>query len=683
MEVTYNEFFRNMKSLPPRGSEEFEQLRKWEEEKCLGGVTIDGVFFPGWLYFHLNHWLIRVDVIDKFGNITKKEQLPDLRDNEWIRGMCLDKCRIERKGYMEVGLRQGGKSEFEASITGYNALMFKLTQNVIVGGNEADLGMLKDKIDFGLKKMWEGLAIPRIDKDWRKTMVKLGYKDTNNEDNIWSYLIIRNAKEGLNTEAAAGTTAKSFVLDECGKFPFGQVFEAAKPAFLSEFGWRTIPILVGTGGSFDKGADAERFFFNPDANNFLGFYNEETGRRTCLFMNGLYRQDCKEPTSLADYLISTGQIKEGLYPELSKFIIRVSNKNKARQRIEDERLEKARDPDKTEYLKSIMYHPLTPDECFLTDAGNIFNAPLCQKQQRKLKAAGATGIYVDLQVGEEGVMHTFSQKIPISSHPMRSGESKDAPIVIYEFPIESPPYGLYTAGVDPYRQGQAKYSSSLGAVYIFKRMHSITGEGYQNMLVASYVARPENKRDWEEQARLLIKYYNARTLCENDEISFIDYMISVGDAQYLEKQPEWLKDIVPASEVTREYGIHRSAEKIRNFLNSNLKQYIEEVIHQEKDEEGKVKGDPTYGVSRIFDYVLLEELAKYNDEGNFDRVVAASLAIALANKLDPIIGKVGGEGNAVVNSLFKKGIIKGNQSIFNSKSDRRLFKNHKRSLFKR
>ena len=110
--------------------------------------------------------------------------------------------------------------------------------------------------------------------------------------------------------------------------------------------------------------------------------------------------------------------------------------------------------------------------------------------------------------------------------PLNPSDSKDAPVIIYEFPVENPAYGLYVAGVDPYRQGQAKYCNSLGAVYIYKRMHDLTGEKFQDMFVASYVARPEKKETWEEQARLLIKYYNARTLCENDEISFIEYMKS-------------------------------------------------------------------------------------------------------------------------------------------------------------
>ena len=35
MEIKSTEFFRNMKTLPPPGTEEFRQLIKWEEEKIL------------------------------------------------------------------------------------------------------------------------------------------------------------------------------------------------------------------------------------------------------------------------------------------------------------------------------------------------------------------------------------------------------------------------------------------------------------------------------------------------------------------------------------------------------------------------------------------------------------------------------------------------------------------------
>lgn len=109
-------FLRNRTTpLPPPNSDEFQQLIKEEEDKILGGVTIDGVYISGWLYWHLNHWWIRIDAEDEHGNDVRVECHPELRDNEWIRSEHLENCRKARQGYVEVGARQGGKSEFEAS----------------------------------------------------------------------------------------------------------------------------------------------------------------------------------------------------------------------------------------------------------------------------------------------------------------------------------------------------------------------------------------------------------------------------------------------------------------------------------------------------------------------------------------------------------------------------------------
>ena len=109
----------------------------------------------------------------------------------------------------------------------------------------------------------------------------------------------------------------------------------------------------------------------------------------------------------------------------------------------------------------------------------------------------------------------------------------------------------------------------------------------------------------------------------------------------LRRQPEWLKEIVPNTTVKRDYGIHRSAEKIIDYLHTCLKKYMESPIFVEKNEAGEVIRE-VLGVSKIFDPVLLEEIIQYNDSGNFDRIIAAELAIAQALKMDPIMGKIGG-----------------------------------------
>ena len=676
LHTRYTDWFINLElegRIPLEGTDEFKALIDQEVERCMLGVYIDDVYFHGWFYWHINHCWIRIDMEDENGVEIREEKHPENRDNEWERMVHLIKCSEKpRKGYIEVGGRQGGKSELEASYLGWNAVLFKHTQNVVIGGNDGDLSLLKDKVDFGLRKLWKGISIPRLDKTWKTSQLRLGYKTPDGENEVWSYIMIRNARDGINTEAGAGTTAKSLIMDEIGKYLFGATYQAVEPAFKGKYGWRGVPMMVGTGGAFDHGQDAENFFFNPEAHNFLGIPRTDgSSGKTGLFLSGLYRQDCKEVTSLAQYLMKEHGISVKPDSDLFKMIIWVSNKERALKVITAERESLKNNPDRTLYLKKVMYFPLTVEECFLSSQENMFDVQSAKRQKEKLILAKKTGSAVELYLDDGSIKHKFSDKLPISNFPLKPSDTKDAPIVIYEFPVENPPYGLYVAGVDPYRQGKSEYSDSLGSVYIYKRMHSLMGEKYQDMFVASYTARPDRKSTWEEQSRFLIKFYNARALVENDEISFIDYMVSKGDSHYLERQPQWLREVVPNTTVARDFGIHRSAEKIRTHLHNLMKEYLEEQIIIEKDEDGKILNE-VLGVNRVLDPVLLEEIIQFHDDLNTDRLVAAELAIAQAVKMDPIMGNIGGKGDPRIESLFanrrnknkKKTFVVGNRSMF-------------------
>jgi hypothetical protein len=70
-------------------------------------------------------------------------------------------------------------------------------------------------------------------------------------------------------------------------------------------------------------------------------------------------------------------------------------------------------------------------------------------------------------------------------------------------------------------------------------------------------------------------YYNARTLCENDEISFIDYMIAKGDARY-PKTTFLVERLFQTPQYQEIMEFTESAEKIRDFLHGCLKKYTEE-----------------------------------------------------------------------------------------------------------
>lgn len=667
--IDYKDWFINQPRIPDRESAEYKPFFDFHRDLCLNGAMMNGVFINPFLYWHLNIWHTEVDVIDERGRISQKYANPLLRDNEWIVTNEIERAQQDKKGLVILGIRRFAKSVLEASYIGWGATFDENSQNVIAGLNAPDIKLITDKLDKGLNFLPEAWRWQRVEDNW-KNQVTLGIKTKSGERIPFSQILIRNLDEGNNEEAIAGTKPRKLIIDEIGKGNFLRGFQAAVPGFTTPYGWGCSPILTGTGGDMKRFMDAKSLMFDVDNFNFLTYNNEKDDRRVHgLFISYKYRMEAKEESTLGAFL---EQPKDS---DLHNVRMLVSNEEKAKEITESnlERLKKA--GDRVAYLKEKMYYPLEVDDIFLNEDTNIFDIEAAKRQKARLLAQERTGTPVILFHDGEKIGHEFTDKQPITNFPLKSSDRKDAPVVVYEFPLENPPYGLYVAGVDPYRQGQAAYSTSLGSVYIYKRMHDITGEKYQDMFVASYCARPDKKETWEEQARLLIKYYNARTLCENDDISFIEYMKSKGDAHYLEKQPEWLKEVVPGTTVKRDYGVHRSAEKIRDYLHNCLKKYMEAIVYQEKDEDGNVVKETT-GVSKVFDPVLLEEIIQYNDQGNFDRIVAAELAIAQALKMDPIMGRVGGSGDDRLKAFFRPN--KKNQLFTESRG---LFQKKKSKLF--
>jgi len=667
--LDYKDWYLNSKRVPDKLSEHYDEFYKYHKEICLRGCVMDGLFINPFLYWHLNFWNTEVDILDEYNRISQKYSNPLLRDNEWIITNEIERAHEQRKGLVLLGVRRLAKSVIESSYIGWGATFDENSQNIIAGLNAPDIKLITDKLDKGLNFLPEAWRWQRVEDNW-KAQVTLGIKTRAGERIPFSQILIRNLDGGANEEAIAGTKPRKLIIDEIGKGNFLRAFQAATPGFTTPFGWGCSPILVGTGGDMQSFQDAKGLMFDAANFNFLDYPDAKGGtRRHGLFLSNSFRMEGKDHSTLGAYLEKPKESPLHQVPML------VSNKEKA-DKFLDDKLENLRQAgDRVAYLKEKMYYPKEVDDIFLNEDTNIFDIDAAKRQKARLLENERTGTPVILYDDGQGVKHEFTDKLPISNFPLKNSDMKDAPVVIYEFPISDPPYGLYVAGVDPYRQGKAAYSTSLGSVYIYKRMHALTGEKYQDMFVASYCARPEKKETWEEQARMLIKYYNARTLCENDEISFIDYMIAKGDSHYLEKQPTWLQEIVPNTTVHRDFGIHRSAEKIRDFLHGCLKKYSEEVLYEEKDDDGLIISQ-TKGMAKIFDPVLLEEMIQYNETGNFDRIIAAELAIALAMKLNPMIGTIGGIGDPRINALFNK---KEKLKLFAPSSS--MFSSRKNKLF--
>jgi len=625
------EFLINMKNTPDRESSEYTAFWENEDKKITEGVTINGFYFSPFIYWHLNMWSIYVDMMQGKRQVRRLDK-PQLWDTYLAVDETIRKAEDHedgKKGVVMVGSRRISKSVLTSSYIAHKAITQKGSDNLISALNGPDLKVITDYVDLGLRNLPEYFRFPRIEDDWKK-LVTLGFKDKKtNARNEWSKFHVRNFDEGNNTEAAAGLTLSSFLLEEGGKGKILNCLAATTPCFDSPYGWRCSPFVIGTSGDMTKAGDLEELFNNPEAYNFLPVEVNETGKSYGLFIPGTRSLKVpKEPKPLGLFL------EKGEASELDNINIWVSDEEKGKELILKSREQIKKSSGLEAYLKEVMYYPLTHEECFLELSQNIFPVDLLQDQLTSLVSNEIQADCVELYLNKEGrVQHKFTDKKAVQNFPSKPNDEIEGCVQIWEYPLSDAPYGLYTAGTDPYKQSQAQYSTSLGSTYIFKRVHNLSGEGWQNIVVAAYTGRPKKIEQWYEITKLLLKYYNARTLCENMDYGFIQHCVEKNEAsRLLERTPSFLTDIHPNTTVNRDYGIHMTKD-IKNYLLSLIIEYITEVIDVTRDSDGNIVKEKL-GVSRILDPLLLKELIKFTPKLNVDRIVSFGLSLAMARSLN-------------------------------------------------
>jgi len=124
---------------------------------------------------------------------------------------------------------------------------------------------------------------------------------------------------------------------------------------------------------------------------------------------------------------------------------------------------------------------------------------------------------------------------------------------------------MYYASVDPVGEGKTTTSDSLCSIFVYKTAVEVIhdeGDGKvknrieRDAIVASWCGRFDDLNKTHERLELLIEWYNAWTLVENNVALFIQYMISKKKQRYLVPKDMilFLKDIGANRNVFQEYG---------------------------------------------------------------------------------------------------------------------------------
>lgn len=196
---------------------------------------------------------------------------------------------------------------------------------------------------------------------------------------------------------------------------------------------------------------------------------------------------------------------------------------------------------------------------------------------------------------------------------------------VYNFETETHTFcshHISTHNCDPYDHDHST-TNSLGSCIIYKRFQNF--ESYYDLPVAEYTGRPDTAEQFYEKVRNLVKYYNALLLYENEKKGLYVYFTQKHEEYLLADQPDVINDILNSNtKVNRKKGIH---------MNKEIKLWGERVIRDYLNEEYA----PGYkNLTKIFSEPLLEELISYNEDGNFDRVMAFMMVMIYKEELHSV-----------------------------------------------
>ena len=468
---------------------------------------------------------------------------------------------------------------------------------------------------------WYRPAEPDKVVAWQQQIkVRIGGRDTYRglKSSINSYSFEKDPTNGV------GGPVTYFFHEEGGIAPkMNDTYGFMKPALKSGHIITGQFIAAGSVGDLDQCEPLKNYILHPEENGFYGVPSNLIDKDGSLGLTGLF---IPEQWSMPPYIDGFGN---SLVEEALDALDR-----------EFEKLKKDIDPGA--YQLEISQHPRTIEEAFATRKLSVFPPHLVSKQLQRIADKEYSVEYIDLSRDDQGkIIAKESRKIPITEFPIsKKTEDKEGVLCIYERPHKDPTFGMYYAAVDPVSEGKTTTSDSLCAIYVYKSpVEVITDEGdgqvkhviERDGIVASWCGRFDDINKTHERLELLIEWYNAWTIVENNVSLFIMYMISKRKQRYLVPKDMilFLKDIGANRNVFQEYGW----KNVGTLFKGTILSYGIEFLLEELDNVTLPDGTivkTIYGVERIPDPMLLREMQAYRDGLNVDRLVAFCSLIAFA-----------------------------------------------------
>ena len=433
---------------------------------------------------------------------------------------------------------------------------------------------------------------------------------------------IQGASFEKNATSGVGGPTTYFFHEEAGIAPkMMQTYEYLRPAMSSGMMTTGMFIAAGSVGDLEQCNPLKEMIMNPVANDIYAVQTDLIDADGTTAMAGLF---IPEQWSMPPYIDSWGnsQIEEAIVA------------------IERERERWKAELGPEQYQLRISQKPLNIAEAFAYRKASVFPQGILSKQMKKIEEKDYSYELIELDREQEGIVAKRTTKLPISDFPVNKKlTDKTGSIVVWERPSSKrPEFGQYYGSIDPVSEGKTTTSDSLCSIFIYKNAVEVTRttqagdteifiEG--DKIVAAWCGRFDDINKTHGRLELIIEWYNAWTIVENNISLFIQHMIARKKQRYLvpKQQILFLKDLGSNRTVYQEYGWKNTGTLFKSHLISYAIEFIRESIDEQLDDEGNVMTQ-TLGVERIPDPMLIKEMLAYYPGLNVDRLVTFGALVA-------------------------------------------------------
>jgi hypothetical protein len=396
-------------------------------------------------------------------------------------------------------------------------------------------------------------------------------------------------------------------------------YEYLRPAMSSGMMTTGQFIAAGSVGDLDQCNPLKDMILNPTNNDIYAVKTNLLDKDGTIGLSGLF---IPEQWSMPPYIDDFGNSK---VEEALEAIM-----------LEREDWKNKLNPE--QYQLRISQKPTNIAEGFAYRKESIFPQGIISKQLKKIEDKEYSYEHIELERTHDGIIPTISRRIPISQFPVdKKMQDKRGVPVVYERPVKNPEFGMYYASIDPVSEGKTTTSDSLCSIFVYKNAVEVRRETLDGIetfvesdkLICAWSGRHDDINKTHEQLLLIIEWYNAWTICENNISHFINYMVSKKKQKYLvpKNQMVFLKDLGSNKSVYQEYGWKNTGTLFKSHLISYAIEFLREEIDEEVDDDGNVI-KTTLGIERIPDPMLLKEMQQYYPGLNVDRLVAFSALVA-------------------------------------------------------